>query len=125
MNFREFLDEVDYQAIMRDASLGDQLYNILFEKHQAAEEQEEELGFINEEDTYTPRPYDFTEGHYEPYEHDYSKYPEAYRKYEKNFARYEQYRDYFKANPQEYPTFIDHNKEYQSNTHHYTEEKKF
>ena len=110
---------------MINPTFSDQLYNMLYHRHQATEELEEDLGVLNEEYEEVLRPWNHTHGYYEPYEHDYSKFPETFKKYEKNFKKYEEYRDYFKVNQTEYPRFIDHEKAYHEDTINYTDARKY
>ena len=79
LTFREFLDQVDYRAIMPVLPMIDQLYMILSEKKYGTEEDESQYSFVREstdEETQI-KPYDFSAGYYEPYQHDYSKYPDC------------------------------------------------
>ena len=95
--------------------VSDQIYNMLYENQQAADDDQiTDYGFIKDNETYV-NPYDPSAEHFEPFQHDYSRYPDSYKKYEKSFTKYQQYKEYFQNTPQEYPNFIDQDKQYMVN----------
>ena len=87
---------------------------MLYEHQQVRDDDDMEYGSVRESEK-QESPFDPTSQHYEPFQHDYGRYPNSFKKYEKSFEKYEQYKEYFKNTPQEYPNFIDFDKEYNKN----------
>ena len=49
----------------------------------------------------------------------------AFKRMEKNFSKYQEYKEYFEINKQDYPKFIQQDKEYKSSKGFYNEKTKY